>query len=593
MNTKRRKPSSAGPLVLLVALWSLALSALPGAAQEVTLPLPDYLDLRSRATASPPPPAPPPVTVSFEAAHLDLVVEEGRARLREELTVVVQADGWQSLTLPSTGSFVAASWGGAQGRLEETTDGWRLALSGRGRHRLVLESLLPVARDLSATRERSHLSLKLPAAAVVSGAITLPEGSQGVQVGARAVLRTGTARQWRFTGEPGASLTFTFSGDAPLPDRAQQPLRFEATSTAALTATPTRRQLEAWVEARVLEGELERLRLSLPAGFEVIDVGPEGTDWRIEGGELELVPRTPVSGTFAAQVQLAADAAATFEGTVLWPREAVRTLAVAKVALAGDGLLEPLDRGAARRPDPRQEQALPAAFRQAPGEGLLLPAADSPPRWQVTWPEAAEVLAAQVDRLVVEVLLGAGGRAFYQVWAETRSAGVTDLRLTLPAGASLVAASRDGLPVVPGEAGGAWVLPLASLPRAQVLYVAALVPASALTGSSLAVPLPQLSAPATRVEARLLLPGGRRYRFTEAGRVGQVMPPPQMAATKEASELAQRLNQALAVKRDERTGFLAPPPGYTLLQASWSALASTLPPLTLETETIVAKEVWQ
>ncbi|HEX4951816.1 MAG TPA: hypothetical protein VF017_00260 [Thermoanaerobaculia bacterium] len=593
MNKKRRNPSAGGHCVLLAALWGLVLSALPGAAQEVTLPLPDYLDLRSRATASPPPPAPPPVAVSFEAARLDLVVEDGRAHLRQELALVVHADGWQHLALPPAGPLVSAAWGGAQGRLEEVSGGWRLAISGRGRHALVLESILPVFRDTSSTRSRSHLRLDLPAAAVVAGSLTLPESTQGVTAPAQAVLRAAGPRRWSFTGEPGASLTFTFSGEAPVRERSRQPLRFEATSTAALTATPTRRQLEAWVETRVLEGELDRLRLGLPAGFEVIDVAPEGTDWRIDAGELEVVPRAPVSGTFIAHVQLAADAASSFEGTVLWPRGAVRTVAVAKVALAGDGLLEPLDRGTARRPDPRQEQSLPEPFRQAPGEGLLLPTADSPPRWQVTWPEAAEVLAAQVDRLVVEVLVGSGGRAFYQVWAETRSAGVTDLRLTLPAGAALVAASRDGLPIVPGQAGDAWVLPLASLPRAQVLYLAALVPAPASAASRLAIALPQLSAPATRIETRLLLPGGRRYRFTEAGRAGQVMAPPQTAATKEASELAQRLNQALAVKRDERTGFLTPPPGYAVLQASWSALASTLPPLTLETETIVAKEVWQ
>ena len=55
------------------------------------------------------------------------------------------------------------------------------------------------------------------------------------------------------------------------------------------------------------------------------------------------------------------------------------------------------------------------------------------------------MLAAQVDRLLVDVLLGDSGTAHYQVWAEVRNRGEEHLTVRLPAGAGQGPAPRPSL----------------------------------------------------------------------------------------------------------------------------------------------------
>ena len=73
-----------------------------------------------------------------------------------------------------------------------------------------------------------------------------------------------------------------------------------------------------------------------------------------------------------------------------------------------------------------------------------------PPLWEAAWAERTEVLAAQVDRLLVDVAMGEAGKASYQLWAEVRNRGAQQLTLTLPAGFELAVGHRDGVTVVPG-----------------------------------------------------------------------------------------------------------------------------------------------
>jgi len=222
-----------------------------------------------------------------------------------------------------------------------------------------------------------------------------------------------------------------------------------------------------------------------------------------------------------------------------------------------------------------------------------------PPQWEAAWAERTEVLAAQVDRLLVDVAVGEAGKASYQLWAQVRNRGAQQLTLTLPAGFELAVGSRDGTPVVPGAAGGSLAIPLLTQEAAQVVHLEGLIPLSLPKGDgNFSVPLPALSAPAAQVEVRLVVPGGRSYELAEKARLGTVSPPPGPAPRKPISDLSRQANSQMSTYVGPGTQAVAPPsffpvpPGFAMVQASWSALSAAPPPLGLRTETEKEKREW-
>ena len=79
------------------------------------------------------------------------------------------------------------------------------------------------------------------------------------------------------------------------------------------------------------------------------------------------------------------------------------------------------------------------------------------------------MLASQIDRLLVDVVIGEAGRASYQLWAEVRNRGAQQLTFAMPKGFELASARRDGAAVTPGTAaGGGLSVPLLTAEAAQV-----------------------------------------------------------------------------------------------------------------------------
>jgi hypothetical protein len=208
------------------------------------------------------------------------------------------------------------------------------------------------------------------------------------------------------------------------------------------------------------------------------------------------------------------------------------------------------------------------------------------------------VLAAQVDRLLVDVAVGEAGKASYQLWAEVRNRGAQQLTLTLPAGFELAVGHRDGVAVVPGKTGGSLAIPLLTQDAAQVVHLEGVIPLALPQGDgALSVILPSLSAPVAKVEVRLILPGDRSYELAEKARAGQVSVPPSVAARRAVSGMSAQVNaqinayEAVSVQAGA-PAFFNVPPGFTSLQAAWSALSAAPPPLAVRVEKGKEKREW-
>ena len=566
-------------------LFGQALSA-----QQVTLPLARYDELRGLASpgaAEAPAPAQP---VAFERATLNVTVGETSARIAQDLTLAVYGDGWRNLPVANAGTYIDAAFGSAEGRLADDA----ITLRGTGRHDLRLASVVPVTFDETATRPTWRLQLQAPAAAVVRGVVEAPPGVDEVRAEG-ALLEPAAGGGWSFVAEPGSEMAFTLFGKATVPERDSLPLRYQAVSAVSLEVSRSRQRARAWLEGQVLQGRLERWIVPLPAGFEVIDVDGEAiAGWALDAGRLVVTPRAAVSDRFALEVELSGGGTTELVSPVLRPEGAASMLVASKVHTTGDGLLELLTAGSGRAPEPQQAADFPAAFRLAPGMPLVMSAEGPAPRWQVSWSEGTEVLATQVDRLLIDVLVGDSGRAAYQLWAEVRNRGVMELTVGLPAATELIAARRDGRRIQPGRSGDAWVLPLNATASRQVIHLSGLVPLAMPDGSGhLDLPLPRLSAPASRIEARVLLPGERRYVLDDALRRGAVQPPAEPSASAAPSALAQWLG-GVAVQGPAVGGadFLPRPPGFEVIEAAWSALSKAPEPLRLRIVDDAEKRGW-
>lgn len=591
----------------LVALGILlSVQALGAGAQQVTLPLAQYEALRARANPASADPVRPPAPYALERAELDLVAGPTSARLVQDLWLTIYAEGWQRVPLGWDFSVTQADFGALEGRVEvEATkqggdDEVVLVVRGRGTHRVRLESISPVLRDEAAVRPTWRLYVRAPQAAVVRGRITAPAEVEEVELARPGfVRRAPDARSWAFVAAPGQSTQVRLIGKATAPQQDKLPLRFEATAATTASLSRTRLGVRGWVEARVAQGRLARLAIPVPPGLEVVAVrGPMVAGWEMVEGDLVVTPVSPVAGTFAVEMELSGDPKDEFVSPLLIPRDSSRTSLLVKATLRGDGLLNLVEAGSARTPDSRDVARLPEALQKVGGRVFAVLDPARPPRWEAVWAERSEVLAVQIDRLLVDVAVGQAGRASYQLWAEVRNRGAQQLVLNLPAGFELVEGRRDGVPVEAGTAGsngGALAIPLLTADAPQVVHVQGVMPLALPRGEGeLVVPLPALSAPAARVEVRVVLPGGRSYSLADPARAGVVSLPLARGAARNVSNLMARQVTSEASQPASLAAWTLfdQPPGFSRIEAAWSALSANPAPLAIRVQTGKEKVEW-
>ncbi|HKV09835.1 MAG TPA: hypothetical protein VJ725_16955 [Thermoanaerobaculia bacterium] len=581
----------------------LAVQALAAQAQQVTLPLDKYEELRARARPALPDSPVPPVPYALERAEVEVVAGATSARIAHDLSLTIYADGWQQVPLGEGFSFTKADLGTLEGRVEadEEEQEWVLIVRGRGTHRVRLESIAPVEADESAVRPTWRLRFPAPRAAVLRGSLTAAPEVDEVELSGPegAVRRSPDGKGWAFAALPAGSVSFRLSGKTAAPQQDKLPLRFEATAATTASLSRTRLGVRGWVEARVAQGRLSRLAIAVPPGLEVTDArGLKVAGWKMEGSDLIITPVSPINDSLAVEMELIGEPKDTFASPLLIPRESSRTSLLVKAALRGDGLLNLVESGSAQTPDDREVKLLPENLQKVPGRVFKILDPTRPPLWEAVWAERSEVLAVQIDRLLVDVAVGQAGRASYQLWAEVRNRGSQQLVLNLPAGFELVDGRRDGIPVEAGTAsqdGGALAVPLLTGDTPQVVHVQGVMPLALPKASGdLVVPLPELSAPAARVEVRVVLPGGRSYTLADPTRASGVSLPLASNVTRNVSN---RMAQQVTSESSRPVSLAAwtlfdQPPGFARVEAGWSALSASPSPLVIRVQTGKEKVEW-
>lgn len=529
---------SAFALALALAL-AFAFVVNSAFAQEVTLPLGEYEALRERAAprdvVAPTLAAP----IVLESAIVEVLVGRDNARVTTNLTLAIYQDGWQELELPPGGNLTSVELGGLEGRLSASAssepEGERvLSCRGPGRYTLRLVSVVPVVPDRSAARPTRSLDLTFPWAGTVTGTIGSDVDTDEIEllVGALADGASGPGGTG-FIGEPGGAFRARLLGETDGTverDRDRDlSLLFEASSFAMTHVRRSRIDVIGFLELDVVQGRMRQVELPVPSDMDVLAVeSPTGAElgWDLDAdGGLVVRFAEPVIGVVPLRLSFARSFAAgesleRFLAPLIAARNASRMLLVSGLSADEDGIPILLRASSGRRATEEDLEFLPES--EAPKSASLFVVRDpvSPPEWRVEWAELdpTTVLASQVDRLVVDALVGEAGRVAYQYWAVVRSPGASTLTFTPPPEFELIAADRSGRPITAARTAEGLVVPLAAGSEAQVLRISGIVRATELPErGELVIPIPALSAPVARVEVRAVVPGERRYEIESEG----------------------------------------------------------------------------
>ena len=568
-----------------MVLVAFVVSAAAGRAQQVTLPLAEYESLRRRAEPPDVPQPPPPVPIVLESADIELSVGIDSARLTIRMTLAVYRDGWQTITLPGDGNLTSVELGTLEGRVSsgpsDPAPAERvLSCRGVGRHDIQFEAVVPVVSDVAAARPTRSVALTLPLAGTVTGVVQSDTITDNIVLlsGAFAGDASGPGAR-SFVGKPGEELSVQLLGDSDTADETELPLFFEASSAAMAHVSRSGVELSGFLELDIVQGQMESVRVHVPAGMHVLAVESSNDvelGWDLDtDGALVIRFAEPSIGTLPIELSLARSFAAddgleSFDVPLLVPAGASRLTLVSGLSVDEDGIPILIRAASARRAKREDIDFLPATFIKHDASLFVVRQRQQPPRWRVEWAEAdpTSVLASQVDRLVVDVLVGEAGRGAYQYWAVVRSSGALSLTVKPPEGFELVAAERSGRRITPGQSADGIVVPLSAGPEAQIVFLSGLMNFAPPPEKGLfEVPIPALSAPVARVEVRAVLPGERNYKIV-------------------SDNVHPRIGGA------PTSSWFTVPTGHHVVTGSWSALTAQPSPLSIRAKSKRDKRRW-
>ena len=122
-------------------------------------------------------------------------------------------------------------------------------------------------------------------------------------------------------------------------------------------------------------------------------------------------------------------------------------------------------------------------------------------------------------------------------------------------------------------------MPLLTREAAQAVHLDGVLPLSLPSQGKgeLTLALPSLSAPAARIEVRVVVPGGRTWQLADSSRGGSIQGPPQGAprAASNVNALAAQMQSNVGGFGSPLPGTFLVPPGYQESTAAWSASISS------------------
>ena len=540
---------------------------------------------------------------------MDLQLTEETVEVRQTLDLGIWEEGWLEIPWHGIGTLVDVQWGDLEGFVEASGNQVKLRVRGVGRHQLEIRSVDRLSELGEGSRVGHFLSFKRPQSALVTAELRLEDPSREpmFENGERVEPSQGLLEaqdqgqgiyRWWIGG--GSWLKLRLMEARRTPESESMPLRLQHELWTVIEASRTRVSVSTTVYSILSQGRVPSTEWKVPEGFEVLSVEGRHSGWDVQAGMLTVHPPDDPSKAEFFVVRMLGSATDRLTAPLLSPRTGEMNRHVLLANAKGDGLLELENAESLRFAGEADLRGAPS-LKLSSGRALVLKDPENLPVWTVEWADSAQVLATQIDRLLVDVMVGDSGRAAYQLWVELRNQGGRLLTLEPPAGFRWAKASRDGSPMVPGMGGqdGALAVSLESTERKRQLYFSGFVDLRLPSeGGVFNLPVPKFSAPVAKVEARVILPPGNSYRLAEPTRAGSVTKP--SSSTKKGGSYQDVLkSNAIAGQLVLYGGGASvsqelwpQPDGFQLIEASWSALSASPQPLRIEVETRKETASW-
>lgn len=447
-------------LVLLLACSHSAFAQQPPRPNEtpraVTLSLTEYNRLIDLASRPPQGALVAPVAAVLASANLRVRVERDTARGVFAIAGDALRPGVSRVSLLSGATLIDANAGGRPLPLIADGAAHTALIPGPGPFSLSLEWGAP----LQFKPGRASFVLPVPQAGTARATFDLPGDQADVHLSAglitgRTILDGRTIIE--ATLDPGSSTEVWWSMRDSAPVAAARELRVLADVLTLVTIGDSDVRMVALIDMSVVQGEMRTAAVRLPAGYEVTGVSGSSLENSepVDGGLILTVANPAARGhQFLVSLERSHDGGSFSVDTgFVSVRDVQRERG--EVAIEGVGTLEltaderePMHRIDVRELNPALQSLarLPVltAFRYQRTAGTTPALALEVRRFA-----DAGVLAAIADRAVATTLVTSEGRALTEVVLTVQNRAQPFLKVTLPAGASMVSVDVAGQPAKP------------------------------------------------------------------------------------------------------------------------------------------------
>jgi len=511
--------------VLLWTSFAAAQTSVPVPAPgNVALRLDEYDRLVNLAAQPAKRPDNPPVPFAMQRALLTLQAIGGTASGSIQLEGEVLATGLTKLPISAGMTVFDARRDG--GDLPLTWDGGASAavLRGPGGFRLALNAGMPISL------EAGRASLVIPglSAGTVELVLTVPGDNTSVNIGGGLVVARNssggkTTIEATLTGGQAATISWA-TREAPEP-AAPKDVRYLSDVKSLITVGEADLAMVALAEVTVVQGAPREFPVKIPAGWEVTGAtGATLDSSEMQAGALRLkVSGAAQSHAFLITMERPVTDASAATDVVSFPA-AQRETGEIVVEAAGTMELRAEEAGGVKRMDLKEaseylrsmaRQSAQAAFRyhRQPGES---------PGVALNWTRFADskLPGAVAESAIVTTLVTREGRSLTEIRLLVRNRQQPFLKVTLPAGASIVSADVAGETVKPVQGADGSRVPLMRAGfRPTAAYFVSFVmmhsgtPFARKGGGELT--LPGMDVPIGLVKWEVFLPG--QYRVKDFG----------------------------------------------------------------------------
>ncbi|HET7891308.1 MAG TPA: carboxypeptidase-like regulatory domain-containing protein [Candidatus Sulfotelmatobacter sp.] len=421
---------------------------------NVTLTLDEYNKLVELAAKPPKHADIAPLPYSLKHADLSLHVDNDAVRGKVELEGEVFRKGVSKVPLATGMTVLDAHQNGKSLPLLQENGTHMALLSGPAEFSIALDTGLPLRIEAG----RASFSLPVPAAGSVQLALLIPGDHTSANISPGLI----TSRKSQdghtaieATLVPGQPATIWWTTRETVVPTVPREVRFLSDAKTLVSVSEAEMRVTVLADISVVQGEPSQFQLELPAGYEVTGAtGATLDSTEIQSGVLTLKVNAPAQRSQQFLISMERSiATANADVPLITFKGAQRETGEVLIEGAGAMELTATEGGGLKRMDLKEANPYlrslahfppQAAFRyhKQPGESPTLAL-----QW-VRFPDGS-VLAAEAESAVVTTLVTSEGKSLTEVKLIVKNQAQPFLKVSLPAGATILSADVGGEPVKP------------------------------------------------------------------------------------------------------------------------------------------------